>query len=72
MSALSVTIEELERAGLAYTVERIKHYKVKAIGLPLIVCSKSSSDHRSELQARSLVRRLIRQNGLEVKRENYG
>jgi len=67
MSALSVTVDELETAELDYRVERGgKHYKVKARGLPLIVCSVTSSDHRSELQARSLVRRLIKQNGLET------
>jgi hypothetical protein len=65
MSTLSVTIEELEQAGIAYTAERgAKHIKVKAEGLPLIVCSYSCSDHRGELEARSLVRRLLKQNGL--------
>jgi hypothetical protein len=65
MSTLSVTIEELKRIGLPYQVEHGgKHMKVKAAGLPLIVCSFSCSDHRGEIEARSLVRRLIRQNGL--------
>lgn len=68
MSTLSVTINELERAGLVYTAERgSKHVKVKAEGLPLIVCSYSCSDHRGEVEARSLVRRLLRQNGLGAK-----
>lgn len=67
MTALSVTVDELKRAGLAYKVEHgSKHVKVKANGLPLIVCSWTCSDHRSEMQARSLVRRLIKQNGLGV------
>jgi hypothetical protein len=67
MSALSITISTLERAKIPYQVKRAgKHVKVKADGLPLIVCSVSPSDHRSELQARALVRRLIRQNGLGV------
>jgi len=67
MSALKTTIAELKAAGLDYQVEHgKKHFKVKANGLPLIVCSVSPSDHRSELQARSLVRRLIRQNSLGV------
>ena len=67
MSTLSVTINELKRAELRYRVEHGgKHIKVKAEGLPLIVCSVSSSDHRSELQARSLVRRLLKQNRLGV------
>jgi hypothetical protein len=67
MSTLSATIDELEDARLVYRVERgTKHYKVKADGLPLIVCSVSPSDYRSEVQARCLVRRLIRQNGLGV------
>jgi hypothetical protein len=67
MSTLSVTTDELKQAGLVYTVEHGgKHIKVKANGLPLIVCSVSCSNHRGELQARLLVRRLIRQNGLGV------
>jgi hypothetical protein len=67
MSAFSVTINELECAEIDYTIKHGgKHIKVKADGLPLIVCSVTSSDHRSELQARALVRRLIRQNGLGV------
>lgn len=65
MSVLSVTINELICAKLSYRVEHGgKHIKVKADGLPLIVCSRSPSDRRSEVSARSLVRRLIRQNGL--------
>jgi hypothetical protein len=61
MSTLSVTVNELKCARLRYRVEYGgKHIKVKADGLPLIVCSVTSSDHRSEVQARSLVRRLIR------------
>jgi hypothetical protein len=68
MSTLSVTVDELERAGLAYTAERgKKHIKVKADGLPLIVCSYSCSDRRGEVAARSLVRRLLKQNGLGAK-----
>jgi hypothetical protein len=67
MSVLRVTINELECAEIDYTIKRGgKHIKVKASGLPLIVCSVTSSDRRSELQARALVRRLIRQNGLGV------
>lgn len=65
MSALSVTVDELKRAGLAYRVEHgSKHLKVKADGLPMIVCSFTCSDYRGENAARSLVRRLIKQNGL--------
>ena len=65
MSTLKATIDELKQAGLAYSVEQgSKHFKIKADGLPLIVCSVSCSDHRGELKARSLVRRLIRKNGL--------
>jgi hypothetical protein len=65
MSTLSATVDELRLAGLAYTVERgRKHIKVKADGLPLIVCSVSCSDRFGEVHARSLVRRLIKQNGL--------
>lgn len=62
MSTLSVTTDELERAGISYTVERNKHIKVKADGLPMIVCSFSCSDRLGEVRARSLVRRLIKQN----------
>ena len=69
MSTLSVTTDELDRAGIIYSVENGKrHFKVKAQGLGLIVCSVSCSDHRGEVKARSLVRRLIREKGLgEVK-----
>ena len=62
MSTLSVTTDELERAGLSYEVTRGKHFKVKAEGLPIIVCSFSCSDRLGEVRARSLVRRLIKQN----------
>jgi hypothetical protein len=64
MSTLSVTTDELERAGISYTVERGRHIKVRAEGLPMIVCSFSCSDRLGEVRARSLVRRLIKQNGL--------
>lgn len=67
MSTLSVTLEELKRAGITYTVENgSKHLKIKANGLPMIVCSVSCSDRLGEFKARSLVRRLIKQNGLGV------
>jgi hypothetical protein len=62
---LDATTEELDRAGIIYTIEAGKHFKVRsAIGL--IICSMSCSDHRAELKARSLVRRLIKQNQLGV------
>lgn len=65
MNTLNATTDELRYAGIAYIVEQgTKHFKIKADGLPLIICSRSPSDHRSEASARSLVRRLIRQNGL--------
>lgn len=65
MSTLDVTVDELQQAGLAYQVEYgRKHIKIRAEGLPMIVCSLSCSDRRGEVKARSLVRRLIRQNGL--------
>jgi hypothetical protein len=60
MTTLSVTTEELDRAGIEYRIERNKHFKIKANGLPTIVCSVTTSDRRSEFKARSLVRRLIR------------
>jgi hypothetical protein len=67
MSVLSVTTDELKQAGIPYRIEQgSKHFKVKVNGLPQIVCSRSPSDRRSEIAARSLVRRLIRQNGLGV------
>jgi hypothetical protein len=67
MSTLSVTIDELKRIGLPYRVMNGgKHHKIKVEGLPIIVCSVSCSDRLGEVKARSLVRRLIRQNGLGV------
>ena len=60
---LSATEEELRKAGIIYVVEQgKKHYKVKADGLPLIVCSVSALDRLGEANARSLVKRLIREN----------
>jgi hypothetical protein len=58
---LDATCEELDKAGIVYTVETGKHHKVRS-SLGLIICSVSCSDHRAELKARSLVRRLIKQN----------
>jgi hypothetical protein len=67
MSTLKATINELKLAGLDYEVTYGgKHIKVKAEGLPPIVCSQSCSDRLGEVKARSLVRRLIRQNGLGI------
>jgi hypothetical protein len=65
MSTLDATIDELKQAGLAYNVEYgSKHIKIRAAGLPMIVCSLSCSDRRGEVKARCLVRRLIKRNGL--------
>jgi hypothetical protein len=63
-STLTAAVNELEAAGITYTVSRKrKHYKLhfKVRGqLCLVVVSASASDHRAALNARQDVRRAIR------------
>ena len=65
---LDATRRELDEAGIPHEViKRGKHYKVRfrICGKPYqVVCSRSTSDRRAKLNARLLVRRVIRR-GLE-------
>ena len=61
---LEATKRELEAAGIAFSVDDGgRHYKVRFTvrGQQLmVVCSRTSSDHRAALNARLQVRREIR------------
>jgi hypothetical protein len=64
--AVSATLEVLRSAGYQPTFEQTKkHFKVRAPGLPLIVCAGSASDWRSRVSAVTLAKRLIRQAGAQ-------
>lgn len=65
MSAtLKATINELEAAGIPYSVQHgRRHYQVRFTvgGTPcLVTCSRTTSDGRAALNARLQVRRTIR------------
>lgn len=61
---LEATKRELEAAGIAFSVDDSgRHYKVRFTvrGQRLmVVCSRTTSDHRAALNARLQVRRTIR------------
>jgi hypothetical protein len=64
---LEATTCELDAAGVAYTVEKTRHIKVRwtASGKPrMCVMSSTRSDFRATLNARATVRRLLRQDGV--------
>ena len=53
-------VEVLRAAGYKPEVEVRGHIKIRAPGLPLIVCAKSPSDWRVRTSAIALAKRLIR------------
>ena len=71
MSPIESTERALCEAGISYTVENAKrHYKVRftvrGVGC-MVTVSRSTSDHRAALNARMIVRRVIRR-ALEVEK----
>lgn len=65
---LAATLAELDKAGIVYQVERVinAHIRVRwrgRFGNRQISISVSPSDHRAKLNARSLVRRYLREDG---------
>ena len=65
--AAQATLRVLRDAGYEPSIEQSKrHLKIRASGLPMIVCSLSASDWRSRMSAETLARRLIRQAGVKA------
>jgi hypothetical protein len=59
--AAKATIQVLRDAGYEPVVEVKDHIKIRAPGLPMIICAKSPSDWRSKTSAKALARRIVRQ-----------
>jgi hypothetical protein len=67
-ACLAATLNELDASGYRYTVRYGKHIKVDVPALrQSIVVSVSSSDRLAPRKARSLIRRKLRQSGINEK-----